>query len=477
MQKSGTLLWFCSDLRLDDNAALASALKRNEPIYPVYIWSPEDEGNWPMGGASQWWLHHALRSLGDALEACGLKLIIREGSAKEVLKRLLQETQSTAVFWNRRYWPNLIKRDTAIKAFLKDQGIEAQSFNSSLLHEPFDVKNKTGKPFQVFTPFWKHCLALDKESAVKLEWRKLVTPNKWPKSERINVLNLLPNIKWDKSFYDEWDPTLEGAEKSLKLFTKKIVEDYKTLRDFPAKPGTSRLSPYLRFGQVGPRQIWNVVSQSSACKTKGAQVFLSEVGWREFAYHLVYHFPATPEKPLRPNFLKFPWKKNKKQLKAWQKGQTGYPIIDAGMRQLWQTGWMHNRVRMIVGSFLVKNLLQPWQEGASWFWDTLVDADLASNTLGWQWVGGCGADAAPYFRIFNPVLQGEKFDPDGNYVKQFVPELKQVPAKFIHKPWEASSEVLSAWNVKLGKDYPAPIVDLRETRDRALDAYNAIKSG
>ncbi|MFN4174512.1 MAG: cryptochrome/photolyase family protein, partial [Parachlamydiaceae bacterium] len=399
------IVWFRQDLRIQDNAALFEAVKRGE-VYPVYIWSPEEEGIWKMGGAQKVWLHHSLNELKKDLEEIGLHLTIRSGNALSVLKELIKETKASAVFWSRRYEPNGIKTDSAIKSFLSDSGIEVKSFNASLLNEPWTVSNKQNKPFQVFTPFYKHCLTFDEP--IKPLPRPPKSQGKKLSSE---TLDLLPKIQWDLGIKKMWQPGSKAAEKMLRSFVEEKAASYQDLRDRPDLTGTSRLSPYLHFGEISPRQIYH-----EAKKVKGGEMYIRQLYWREFAHHLLYHFPETPLRPLRPEWEKFIWSRSDNHLKAWQKGLTGYPLVDAGMRELWTTGWMHNRVRMVVGSFLVKDLLLPWQEGAKWFWDTLVDADLANNTLGWQWVGGCGADAAPYFRVFNPTLQAEKFDPNGDYI-------------------------------------------------------------
>ena len=471
-----TIVWFRQDLRLQDNPALVAAVARGEPVVPVFIWDETGEGDWAPGGASRWWLHHSLAALDAALRERGLRLIIRSGESGAVLVELIKVTGATAVYWNRRYEPAAIERDTALKANL---GVEGKSFNAALLFEPHTVKNKSGGPFQVFTPYWRHCLALPVDEPVKLPAGPPPAPARWPKSAALAELGLLPDIKWDAGFRKVWQPGEAGAQARLKRFAG-AMDGYADGRDQPAAEATSGLSPHLHFGEIGPRQIWAAArAQGKGSGVfpahRGAQVFLKEVGWREFAYHLLYHFPATPRQPLRAEFAAFPWRQDAKQLRAWQRGLTGYPIVDAGMRQLWATGWMHNRVRMIVASFLVKHLRLSWQEGAAWFWDTLVDADLASNTLGWQWSAGCGADAAPYFRIFNPILQGQKFDPAGDYVRRWVPELTKLPAEFIHEPWEAPMDVLAGAEVTLGRTYPQPIVDHAEARKAALAAFQSLR--
>ena len=475
-----TIVWFRQDLRLQDNPALAAALQRGGAVLPVYILDAAGEGDWPAGGASRWWLHHSLAALDVALRERGSRLLLAKGESGAVLRSLVKKSGAGAVYWNRRYEPAIIARDKVLKADLLAAGVDVKSFNASLLFEPHTVQNKSGGPFQVFTPFWRHCLALPVDEPVKLPRGDFPAPVAWPVSLALAELELLPTIKWDAGLAAAWVPGEAAALKQLKQFTTGAMAEYADRRNLPDVDGTSALSPYLHFGEIGPRQIWVAVRALSKDSgvfpaNRGGQVFLSEVGWREFAYHLLFHFPQTPREPLRKEFAAFPWQKNPKQLLAWQKGRTGYPIVDAGLRQLWTTGWMHNRVRMIVASFLVKHLRISWEEGAAWFWDTLVDADLASNTLGWQWTAGCGADAAPYFRIFNPFLQGAKFDPEGYYVRRWVPELARMPAEFIHQPWEAPLHVLAEAGVKLGSEYPQPLVDHGEARDAALAALKSIR--
>jgi deoxyribodipyrimidine photo-lyase len=461
------IVWFRQDFRLDDNPALTAAAKKGE-IIPVYIHAPEEEGDWPFGGATKWWLHHTLESLSLDLGT----LIIRQGNTLKVLKELIKETNADAVYWNRRYEPAIIARDTQVKSELRDAGIEVHSFNANLLFEPWTVHNKQNKPFQVFTPFWKHCLTFPAPPEPLPVPKMHITAQKLT-SEPLKNLKLLPKIHWDTGINAAWKPGAKHAKEVLDKFLKASVLEYADERDRPDRNGISHLSPYLHFGEISPRMIWHATLKKY--QFADVEPYLRQLGWREFAHHLLYHFPKTPTKPLRPDFAAFPWIENPQALKSWQKGMTGYPIVDAGMRQLWTTGWMHNRVRMIVGSFLVKDLLISWQEGARWFWDTLVDADLANNTLGWQWVGGCGADAAPYFRIFNPITQGEKFDPDGAYVRKWVPELADLDTKWLHKPWEAPSDELRKAGITLGREYPQPIVDHKIARDRALAAFQKLR--
>lgn len=482
MTASPTLLWFRQDLRLQDNPALHAALTRAAPIIPVFILDDAAEGDWPAGGATRWWLHHALAALDASLRRLGSRLVLVRGDSATELDRLQRETGAQAVYWNRRYEPAVIARDRTLKQTLTGQGIGAKSFNSALLFEPHTVANKQGKPFQVFTPFWRHCLTLPVAAPVKFTARELPAPARWPRGLDLAALELLPTRDWADEFADHWTPGEAGAQQRLKLFLQEAVAAYADERNQPAVDGTSRLSPWLHLGEIGPRQIWAAVMalgrESGVYPPhNGARVFLSEVGWREFAHHLLFHFPHTPAAPLREDFTRFPWADDPggRKLRAWQRGRTGYPIVDAGMRQLWRSGWMHNRVRMIAASFLVKHLRLNWTDGAAWFWDTLVDADLANNTLGWQWTAGCGADAAPYFRIFAPVTQGERFDAGGEYVRRWVPELARLPAKWIHRPWEAPAEVLAAAGLELGETYPQPIVDHAAARAEALAAFKQLR--
>lgn len=474
MAKSRAIFWFRCDLRLHDNPGLLKAIKDYDEVVPVYIWSSGTTSEWARGAASCWWLHDSLLRLNESLKAKGSKLVCRSGKSElEVLQQIVKETGANALFWGRRYEPFNIDQDTKIKNhFSKSMVVE--SFNHALLWEPWEIKSDEGRSYQVYTAFWKKALKTKSPPEPLPEPKNLKPPVSFPKSEDIADWGLKPRIDWDAQFYKSWEPGETEALKKIKAF-KPRAKNYAQTRNFPYdEQGTSRLSPHLHFGEISPRYVWHHILKDHR-SLEPVEVYLKEIAWREFAYHLLYHFPQTPNKPLREKFENFPWKNDKKGLLAWQNGLTGYPIVDAGMRELWKTGWMHNRVRMIVASFLVKDLLISWSEGARWFWDTLVDADLASNTLGWQWAGGCGADAAPYFRVFHPVLQGEKFDPDGTYVKRFVPELKGLPEQWIHKPWEAPPLVLKAAGVELGDTYPLPIVDHAVARVRALEAFNKIK--
>ena len=475
------LVWFRQDLRLADNPALAAATASGKPIIPLYCLDDTGDGDWPSGGAQRWWQHQSLAALDASLQDRGSRLVLRRGASQPVLDALIAEAGVTAVYWNRRYEPAVIARDKAIKSALEARGIQVNSSNGTLLHEPWEIRNLSGKPFQVFTPYWRHCLKRADPGALLPAPKQLTAPGRWPASDALADFELLPSIRWYETMAQTWRPGEVGAARNLQRFLKSTIWSYPETRNLPAIEGTSQLSPHLHFGEITPRQVWHAVRKQAEREGIPANEwrtnqFLTEVYWREFAYHLLFHFPDTPTEPLRKDYARFPWQKDAVQLTAWQRGQTGVPMIDAGMRQLWATGWMHNRVRMIVGSFLVKNLLVRWQDGAHWFWDTLVDADLASNTLGWQWCAGSGADAAPYFRIFNPVSQGEKFDPEGAYVRTWVPELAKLPDKYIHCPWTAPDTVLQTASIKLGNHYPKPIVDLKETRARALQAYKQMRA-
>ena len=462
-----SLLWFRQDLRLADNPALTAACTTGE-VLPIYIYDANQP--WPMGAASRWWLHHSLKALDDQLKRLGGHgLTILHGNPQKLMPALISKHDIVSVFWNRCYEPYAISRDTAIKAGLLESGTEVHTFNASLLHEPWTIKTQTGNLFRVFTPFWN-----------SLRTKPLPTPLSTPPHAKfiagqgvpLESLNQLPTINWDKDFYNHWTPGEHGARTRWRTFMAESLQHYATGRDRPDQSNTSRLSPPLHFGEISPRQLWFEADNVSG---PNLDKFRSELAWRDFSYHLLYHFPNLPTENFQPRFNGFPWVENDIHLKSWQRGQTGYPIVDAGMRELWHTGYMHNRVRMIVASFLVKHLRLLWQHGAQWFWDCLLDADLASNSASWQWVAGCGADAAPYFRIFNPVLQGEKFDPMGAYVKRWVPELADLPAKYLHAPWAAPKDILSRAGVVLGKTYPNPIVDHTTARNEALAAFKAMK--
>jgi deoxyribodipyrimidine photo-lyase len=456
-----TLLWFRQDLRLRDNPALVVAAKRGL-VVPIYVLDDETAGKWALGGASRWWLHHSVASLARDFAAHGIPLILRWGNAADIIPHAARDVGADAVMWNRCYEPYAIARDSMLKAQLKEAGVHVESFNASLLHEPWEVSNKSGGYFKVFTPFWKHCLSLP-EPLPPLPTPALSPVSLQVASERLDDWGLLPSTPdWAEGLRESWVVGEAGAHARLQDFLHAGLAHYSTGRDFPAQPYTSKLSPHLHFGEISPQQIWDACARIDVPdKAK----FLAEIGWREFSYHLLYHFPQLPTEPFRADFADFPWVEDTQHLAAWQRGATGYPLVDAGMRELWHTGTMHNRVRMVVASFLTKHLRMHWSHGAAWFWDTLVDADLASNSASWQWVAGCGADAAPYFRIFNPMTQSEKFDASGDYIRRWVPELRGLSVSEIHKPWKYTS------------GYAKPIVEHEAARAAALHAYAIKKDG
>ncbi len=466
------ILWCRNDLRLSDNPALCEAIK-HDAVVPVYIWNPDEYGAWPPGAALKWWIHQNLVAFNASLQELGSRLIIRSGSAQDVLEELCEETKATTVLMSYAIEPSIQSLQHDIFERLTNKKIAVKRFNSSLLYSPQSIKNKSGSHYNVYTPFSKAILAKGLQVKPLPVPKALPSPKVWPKSLGIGDLNLLPNIAWDRAFFDHWHAGESSAHKAIKHFLKEHVDSYETGRNIPADDSTSKLSLYFNLGIISPRQVWHALSQLPSPKKKdeSRQVFIKEVIWREFAYHLLAHFPEMPERSLRRDFEDFPWQESPENFNAWTSGHTGFPIVDAGMRQLWKIGWMHNRVRMIVASFLVKDLLIPWQEGAKWFWDTLVDADLAANSQNWQWCAGTGVDPSPFFRIFNPTLQSQKFDPEGLYIKEWVPELRKLDAKWIHCPWEAPDEILERAGVKMGASYPVPIVDHSEARDTALALY------
>jgi len=476
------ILWYRRDLRLADHPALQALLADGHIPAPVFI-HDEPDPDWQTGGASAWWLHHSLTALKHSLRQLGSDLFISSGDTQRQLAQLIQKTGAEAVYWNRCYEPAFVSRDAAIEKQLRQQGINASSHSAGLLREPRQLLKKDNTPYRVFTPFWKLLCKIgpSRERAATPGSLPALPESKRPDSQPIESLGLLPAIHWDKAFYSHWQPGEDGAWNAITGFCDTRLHDYKSNRDIPGETGTSRLSAHLHCGEISPLQLWHYLLQRSASDTtpgmlSAVEAWLRQLGWREFSQHLLYHFPHTTLQPLDERFEHFPWRTDYADtLLDWQKGQTGIPIVDAGMRELWATGYMHNRVRMITASFLSKNLLIPWQEGARWFWDTLVDADLANNTMGWQWTAGCGADAAPYFRIFNPVLQGEKFDKAGHYVRQWVPELAALENRFIHQPWSADAKTLGDAGIHLGKGYPEPMVDLKASRKQALTAWDRVK--
>lgn len=472
------ILWLRRDLRLTDNPALNEAVATCERVLPLYIQAPGEESPWEPGAASDWWLHHSLAALDQSLRQRGSRLAIERGESLETLSRVAEEVCATRVFWNRLYDPATRERDARVKVALREQGLECRSHKAALLFEPWEVRTGAGEPYKVYSAFWRRC-APGLKDLDPVDAPERLPPAPELASRDLTSLGLLPRAPWDQGLRERWQPGDAAALARARSFVTQGLARYGEHRDLPAIAGTSSLSPYLHFGEIGPRQVLALISeQHGDLRGPGAEPFVREILWREFAYHLLYHFPATTDQPLDPRFTRFHWREDRDGvlLRTWERGRTGVPLVDAGMRELWRTGWMHNRVRMVVASFLTKNLRRPWQDGARWFWDTLVDADLASNTLGWQWSAGCGADAAPYFRIFNPVRQGERFDPEGAYVRRWCPELDRLPAKYIHQPWAAPTSVLEGAGVRLGLDYPHPVVDLSRSRTEALEAFESIKS-
>lgn len=446
------IVWLRNDLRLQDNPALYAASKTQKPLIICYIWSEEDQEPYPLGGAARAWLHDSLLEFNESI---GKRLVLRKGRFLDELEKLIKETKARDVFWNRCYEPHLLAKDKEILDVLTKSGINVETFCGNVLFEPWELATKSGKPYQVFTPFYKTCQNMDYGECVDAQ----VTLHHYSQKVQTETLSGLQLLTRNPPL-DIWKPGEKGAKEQLERFIKGALANYNEGRDFPGIESTSRLSPHLHFGEISVRQV------AKSLRGPGAEWFYRSLIWRDFAVHLLFHFPDTANEPLKKEFNKFPWRRDPEQLLCWQEGATGYPIVDAGMRELAATGWMHNRVRMIVGSFLVKQLLLPWQDGARWFWDKLFDADLANNTLGWQWVAGSGADAAPYFRIFNPVLQGQKFDPEGTYIKHWVPELRDVPKEKLHTPW--------LYHVS---GYVPPIVDLDFGRMRALEAFQEMKNG
>ncbi len=471
-----TIVWFRQDLRLSDNPALVAAAELGTPILPIYILDDENAGDWKMGGASRWWLHQSLESLNKSLDG---QLRLLRGDAAKLLPAIVDQVNATQVVWNRCYEPWRIARDRRIMAKLREGDVSVRSHNGSLLFEPQSITKADGTPYKVFTPFYRNgCLSPEHEprptvaspSALEFADANIGIP--------LAKLELLSKVAWYRQMAEQWSPGEKGARARLQDFLEIGIRNYKEGRNRPDKAFCSRLSPHLHFGEISPHQVWNATEPLQDQPGLHAEVdhFRSELGWREFSHYLLYHWPQLPEDNLQKKFDRFPWREDAAALRTWQRGETGYPIVDAGMRELWRTGFMHNRVRMIVASFLVKNLLLHWHHGEAWFWDTLVDADLANNSASWQWVSGSGADAAPYFRIFNPVLQGQKFDPEGDYVRMYVPELAGLPKKYIHNPWEAPASMLQEAGVSIGENYPRPVVDRADSRDRALAAFKSISA-
>lgn len=472
-----TLVWLRGDLRLADHPALFAAAERGRVIV-AHVHDRDEGGSWREGAASRVWKHHALDGLARSLARRHAPLVLRRGRTSSELARLAKECGADSVFANRRWEPWAQAQEKQVAEELERAGVETSYFHGVTLRAPDEIRTGAGGPFKVFTPFWRALVAAGEPEAPLPEPEHISSPPEAPPSLHLDELGLLPDHSWAESVLEGWSPGERGALDRLELFVEGPLAGYAETRDQPAEEGVSRLSPHLHHGELSPRQVWHALRQRQLrddLPHDAVEPFLRQIGWREFAHALLWHFPHTSEQPFNERFAGFPWAEDQRALRAWQRGRTGYPLVDAGMRQLWQTGWMHNRVRMIVGSFLVKHLLLDWRLGERWFRDTLVDCDPASNVAGWQWVAGSGADAAPYFRIFNPILQGEKFDKDGDYVKLFVPELVDLPSKYIHKPWEAPAGTLRKAGVTLGETYPKPIVDHKQARERALSAYQTMR--
>ena len=463
--------WFRLDLRLNDNPSLIHLNKQVDKIIPVYIY----EENIELGQASKCWLEKSLEILNNELRRLDSKLYIFKGDPKKIINKIILENNISSVSWNRLYDKHSIERDKDIKSSLIKKSIDCNSFNGYLLSEPWEIKNKSGSFFKVFTPFWKTNFETLSKKLVSNSSKKYNFYNKDVTSVlKLDEIKLnTPKKEWMNKILSYWEIGESAAKVKLKNFINNKLSNYSTGRDEPGTDFTSKLSPHLHFGEISAKTIFTEVMKSNI-DDDNKKKFLSEIGWRDFSYNLLFNYPEMTELPIQSKFIKFPWLKDKKSFMTWKLGKTGVPIVDAGMKELYEMGWMHNRVRMIVGSFLTKNLLLHWKEGERWFFDTLVDADIASNAAGWQWISGSGADASPYFRIFNPILQGKKFDPKGEYVKKFIPCLSKIPEKFIHSPWEMTIDEQEKYNFKLGRDYPKPIVDLSDTRKRALAAFKKI---
>lgn len=483
--KRPILLWFRQDLRLADHKALQAAIQSGAPVIPVCFPDEPDYDHRhdpalppvPPPAASRWWLGKSLESLARDLEGLNSRLILKRGKADHVLPALCDETHAQAVFATRMITPSGEARDRHIADNLP---VPLRLFDGGCLCPPGSIKTKSDTPYARFTPFWNALRdrAISGEPLPRPD--HISPPDHWPQSQSYHDLDLFPSDARAFSFAKHWTPGEGGARARLYAFLEEAVESYAQCRDIPSLSATSRLSPHLHFGEISPQQVWLMTKaarvRAGDPEATAAMPFLRQLGWREFAHHLLHATPSLPDAPMDLAFMHFPWRDNQAYLGSWQSGLTGYPFVDAGMRELKQTGFMHNRLRMIVASFLVKNLMIHWRHGARWFETMLVDADIANNSLGWQWVAGSGPDAAPFFRIFNPVTQGERFDPNGVYIRRWVPELAHLPAHFIHKPWQAPDTLLARSGVVLGKTYPRPLIDLARTRQQALTGYEAVKA-
>ena len=466
-----TLLWFRQDLRLQDHAALAAATEGGRRVVPVYVLDDDSPGAWRLGGAARWWLHHSLESLSRSLAERGSALVLRRGPSATCLAALAQEVGATEVHAGRMHEPWARRADEVVATALGQVGAALHLHRTATLFDLDGIRSKTGGIYGVYGPFAKQMRTRPAPVEVPAAPERIASPA-LPASDPLASWGLLPTRPdWAGGFRETWQVGEDAAHARLRAFVDKAVHGYDTGRNLPGQPGTSMVSAHLHWGELSPGQVWRAAAAASETTGQGIETYLGEILWRDFSAYLLWHNPAMPEQPLRPSFAALPFRDAPAELEAWRRGRTGVPIVDAGMRQLWRIGWMHNRVRMITASFLVKQLLISWQEGEAYFWDTLVDADLASNSASWQWIAGCGIDSQPFFRVFNPVSQGEKFDPAGAYVRLWVPELAQLPDRYVHAPWTAPAAVLEAAGVRLGRNYPAPIVDLAHGRQRALDAY------
>jgi deoxyribodipyrimidine photo-lyase len=466
------IVWFRRDLRLQDHPALHAAMRQHQRVLPLYIHAPHEEGDWAPGAASCWWLHHALDALHNDLRRHHGGLHLRRGDSLDVLLAVIEASGARTVYWNRLYDPALVERDTQIKRALRERGMDVVSFDAALWRSPWQVLTRKDEPYRVFTPFWRNLRAqLGDTAEAPLPVPLPLSVQSLDGGLTLSALDLLPERDWADGFGEHWTPGESGAMVALDAFIDDALRGYAELRDRPARTGTSRLSPHLHFGEITPRMVRYHLDQrlgQGGAAGQGSEAFLRELGWRDFAHHVLFHFPHSAERNLDRRFDCYPWNDDETALQRWQRGRTGIPLVDAGMRELWATGWMHNRVRMVVASWLTKNMGQHWLYGARWFWDTLVDADLANNSLGWQWVAGCGVDAAPYFRIFNPVSQAQRFDPEGEYIRRWVPELRDAPRALLHEPWKQDG-------FAKGRGYPEPMLDIKASRQRALDGYDIVR--
>ncbi|MCB1438316.1 MAG: deoxyribodipyrimidine photo-lyase [Nitratireductor sp.] len=481
-QKRPAIVWFRDDLRVSDNPALCEACKTGSSVICVFVLPEGLDQLADYGSAQKWFLHHALAGLANKISGLGGRLDLFHGNEKDVIRSIVKETNAGSIFWNRRYTRHGRDTDAELKKEFKEAGIEAKSLGGSLLHEPYSLQTQDGGPYRVYSPFWRKLVSEGEPRLPLPEPDGIDAADVQDGTVTLDDLKLLPrDPDWASAWKDFWQANEDGARARLEEFLEAGdgIDGYSKGRDFPSRDNVSRLSPHLRFGTISPYQIWSATRHA---EDKGdipsgdSEKFLKELAWREFSYHLLFHYPDISWQNYNERFDEFGWKEDKSEAyHAWCKGKTGYPIVDAGMRELWQTGYMHNRVRMIVASFLTKHLLIHWRLGEKWFWDTLVDGDHANNAASWQWVAGCGADAAPYFRIFNPITQSRKFDPDGEYIRRYVPEIADLPDKHLHAPWEAPEDVLSDAGIQLGQTYPKPMVEHSCARERALAAYDKVK--